>query len=44
MSVFGFDVMPFNNASWPRLTTVEFPVQQVAKNLCDLPMRSQFAA
>jgi LacI family transcriptional regulator len=38
-SVVGYDGMPFTNASWPRLTTVEFPVHRVAKNACDLLMR-----
>ena len=38
-SVVGYDGMPFTHASYPRLTTVEFPVRKVAKKACDLLMR-----
>jgi DNA-binding LacI/PurR family transcriptional regulator len=35
-SVIGFDGMPVTNVSNPRLTTVAFPVQRIAKITCDL--------
>ena len=38
-SVVGYDGMPVAQASSPRLTTVEFPIHRVAKNVCDLLMR-----
>ena len=35
-SVIGYDGMPITNVSWPRLTTVAFPVNRIAKATCDL--------
>ena len=35
-SVIGYDGMPFTRVSWPRLTTVLFPVYRIAKTTCDL--------
>jgi len=37
-SVVGCDGMPFTDVSAPRLTTISFPVQRVAKTACDLVM------
>ncbi|MCJ7623403.1 MAG: LacI family transcriptional regulator [Anaerolineaceae bacterium] len=35
-SIIGYDGMPFTKVSWPRLTTVSFPVYKIAKAACDL--------
>jgi LacI family transcriptional regulator len=35
-SVIGFDGMPVTNVSCPRLTTVSFPVNRIARAVCDL--------
>jgi LacI family transcriptional regulator len=35
-SVIGFDAMPVTTVSWPSLTTVCFPVEQIAKTSCNL--------
>ena len=34
----GCDGTPFTHASSPRLTTISFPVRQIAKTVCDLVM------
>ena len=36
ISVIGYDGMPLTNVSWPRLTTVNFPVERTAKATCNL--------
>jgi LacI family transcriptional regulator len=35
-SVIGYDGMPVTNVSFPRLTTISFPVHRIAKTTCDL--------
>jgi LacI family transcriptional regulator len=35
-SVIGYDGMPFTKVSSPRLTTVNFPVNRIARTTCDL--------
>jgi len=39
VSVVGYDDMSFTDATWPRLTTVSFPVHRIARTVCDLLMK-----
>lgn len=39
ISVVGYDGMPFTAASSPRLTTVHYPVNKLAKETCNLVMK-----
>lgn len=39
ISIMGYDGMPFSKYTCPRLTTMLFPVEALAQNVCDLVMQ-----